>query len=449
MRRWCMKDFQLYELPAMEEYLKRMAQKGWMLEEIKGGSWFIFQKAEPQQLTFSAEIVGNMSILGADECDEALDYRAYCEQAGWRFVCANRLVQIFYAKAGEEPMAIETDEKLKFDSIWKQLRKVLLLQLPLCLLWGCYLFRKPISYTGFLENDSEWFSRIILLACLIFLLCGSVRVLRWYRKGRRSLKKGEKVSYYGERGARLYKLLDYGLLLAVIGGFLLMVFHDYALGRKGTALYNILYFLCYLGLLLPLCGWIRKRGFSKSAYTVTVILGAVIFTFAAAMLFMMLRPLNEEHAEPEIEEGQLLTLEALGIETENEPFIRQGKSIFGSMQEYWGSQSFEEGSCTLDVWYYRSKNSWLLGKIKEEYVEWNRKYDNGVHILRSVENSRDLDGIQISHLKETTFDVDGSILEEEELGYLLEKEGAFCYLSFSGKFELSEEEILRKAAEEL
>ena len=46
-------------------------------------------------------------------------YRDYCEEAGWKYVCSKGKIQIFYTEDNLDLIPIHTDEKEKFKQIIK------------------------------------------------------------------------------------------------------------------------------------------------------------------------------------------------------------------------------------------------------------------------------------------------------------------------------------------
>lgn len=453
MRKWCIKNFQLYELAAMEDYLQEMAGKGWMLDEIRGGNFFAFRKAEPCQMTFSAVVVGNMSMLGAEDCEEALKYRSCCEESGWSFVCSNRVVQIFCAGEEEEPIPIETDEQLKFQSVWKQQRKSILGMGILVLFWSFYLFSVPIPYIRFLKSNADWLSRLVLLLLILLDVCEIVMALVWYGKGRRALKKSEKVHYWGRKAFRVHERIWKSCVLLAIAFFLGLVLNRAWEGDISESAYLIVYFVVYLGILFYLEHRIRERGYDRGMYLVVVILTAVIFSIAMAVFARFLPSSHRDNTPPQTETEQILTFKELGIE-EGEPWIEEGSSILGRMVEYWNYQEFpdREGGSSLEFDRYESKSFWLLSKIKEDFLASGaHTYDDGSRIYREtvpVEGASP-EGVHISRLKETAKEADGTVLYENFYGYFLEKPGVLVYIRFEGITAFSEEKILKLAVRKL
>ncbi len=67
------------KLENTEEYLGKMAEKGWMLQSIKGGNTFVFEKCEPKKVKFSVEIIYDGSYFDTCPTEKNEEYIDMCE----------------------------------------------------------------------------------------------------------------------------------------------------------------------------------------------------------------------------------------------------------------------------------------------------------------------------------------------------------------------------------
>lgn len=86
-------NFLPYECVAAEAYLELMAEKGWLLQSIKG-PFLRFKKIEPQK-RYSVDVLHKVSIFDRKNSDKALEYREYCQTAGWNYICQKGKIQIY------------------------------------------------------------------------------------------------------------------------------------------------------------------------------------------------------------------------------------------------------------------------------------------------------------------------------------------------------------------
>jgi len=107
-----------YECAAVEEYLEQMAEKGWLLKSING-PLFRFKRISPQKIKYSVDVLSKVSIFDHKDTEEALEYREYCQSAGWTYVCQTGKIQIFYTGEDKKIIPIHTDEEELFKSVFK------------------------------------------------------------------------------------------------------------------------------------------------------------------------------------------------------------------------------------------------------------------------------------------------------------------------------------------
>ncbi|MBZ9689572.1 DUF2812 domain-containing protein [Clostridium estertheticum] len=58
-----------------------------------------------------------------NDSDVALEYREYCEAAGWTYICEDGSTQIFYTEGDKQIISIHTDEEEKFKAVFKSSMK--------------------------------------------------------------------------------------------------------------------------------------------------------------------------------------------------------------------------------------------------------------------------------------------------------------------------------------
>ena len=64
-------------------------------------------------------MLDKVSIFDHKDSDVALEYREYCQAAGWNYVCQEGKIQIFYTEGDKEIISIHTDEDEKFKAVFK------------------------------------------------------------------------------------------------------------------------------------------------------------------------------------------------------------------------------------------------------------------------------------------------------------------------------------------
>ncbi|ADL53492.1 DUF2812 domain-containing protein [Clostridium cellulovorans] len=179
-----------YECNAVEEYLESMAEKGWLLESTKG-ALFKFKRIEPQKLKFSVDIFNKVSVFDHKDTDVALEYREYCEAAGWKYICQSNKVQFFYTEEEKEVVSIHTDEKEKYKLLFKCSLPNVLLQLFITMVFAMNLYIQLfLNASEFLLTNNMMLSSSVIMFFMIVTNIGRIiEFIFWVIKSKVRLKR--------------------------------------------------------------------------------------------------------------------------------------------------------------------------------------------------------------------------------------------------------------------
>lgn len=189
-------EFLPYEYKALENYLNKMALKGWKLKSIQG-KLLKFVKMEPRKLKYSVDTLDGISFFDGKDSVTALEYREYCEAAGWNFVCEAEKIQIFYAEEYLQSIAIHTDEEEKFKNISKASLKYIIFALITVslLLYSQYNSTFGSHDARFLADNAQLTLLLGIGGFAINQFVGLITYIIWRVRGAKALKNNEKVKY--------------------------------------------------------------------------------------------------------------------------------------------------------------------------------------------------------------------------------------------------------------
>ena len=114
--------FTVTDCTAMEEYLEKMASKGWALKTACGNR-YVFRKTEPKRLRYAVALFPKVSIYSGTPSPALQEYIEYCTTAGWRHICTWGIFNIFVTENDGVP-PIETDEAGKLQIIMNSAKKL-------------------------------------------------------------------------------------------------------------------------------------------------------------------------------------------------------------------------------------------------------------------------------------------------------------------------------------
>lgn len=220
-------EFLPYEYKALEKYLNKMALKGWKLKSIQG-KFLKFIRMEPKQINYSVDTVENISLLEGRDSDTALEYREYCEAAGWSFVCEDSKIQIFYSEENSQSIDIHTDEEEKFKNISKASIKYIILTLftVALLLYTQYINTLGSYDARFLSDDAQLYLVFAIGIWAVKEFYSLISYTIWKIKGLKALKNNEKVNYEYRISNIFRRIMAKAVFIAAIISLILTVWKE-------------------------------------------------------------------------------------------------------------------------------------------------------------------------------------------------------------------------------
>lgn len=218
-------QFTFHDRTGIQNYLEKMAQKGWMLDKITRWSWH-FRRIEPKRIHFAVSYFAKTSSFEPEPPEELLRFREFCEHTGWQFCAEAAQMQIFYNEA-EEPVPIETDAMLEIESIHASIKKQ---QLPVyILLSAVMIMNAALRISEFIKYPiislrSNLSLFVILSVAILFIMCvaelGSYFIWR-----SRAIKAAERDgSFIPTKGNRVLVLT---LLYILLAAFALLIISEW------------------------------------------------------------------------------------------------------------------------------------------------------------------------------------------------------------------------------
>ena len=210
----------------IEQHLCRMAEKGWMLEQVDRFFWR-YKICEPKKLRFS--------VLFFQELDWEEPYKQQCKAAGWQFVSGFAGMQIFCT---EDPdlapieiaptprwKAIHTSTITRDRAMWRGLSLLAFVVLINSVITA---FSDPIEV---LADGPRLMYCILMLGIWIFVAADAIHYYHWRNKARRQF---HKVGTLAELKGNLIGL-TIGLGILVVLALVVLVVED-SYGRIVTLL---------------------------------------------------------------------------------------------------------------------------------------------------------------------------------------------------------------------
>lgn len=191
--RWGFAFITLYNREAIEEKIKKMAAKGWLIEEMQNRIIWNYRRIEPRELSFALVYSGlthendPASIEKQKERDELYAADGWIPAADWD------TLRVYYNEQ-PDPVPIETDPVVQAESIFNAMK----------LQWNYYIFLAALSVfqlgkaiwaevEGFLQAYSGWvfiFMILITLYTIFFAFNEIFSDVRWHKKALQAAEHG-------------------------------------------------------------------------------------------------------------------------------------------------------------------------------------------------------------------------------------------------------------------
>lgn len=281
----------LYDHTGIEKHLKKMAEKGWMIEKITSLGW-IYRRGEPKHGQFAVTYYPKASEFDPELTEGQQFYHELTARSGWQFICSSAQLQVFYTEQ-ENPTPIETDPVAQVENIHKAAKKNHLLPYVLYLVIGVmnsvlFVSRLLGDPIGTLASYTQLFTGVVWIMLLLLSAVELVRYFQWYRKATRAAERGEFTDTPNNRGVQLF------VLWAVTLCFAYWIINVMTVGSVMTRWVSILVYGYIIALLLIVNGvkqFLKRRKVSKGTnLTITLIVDIVLaFALMGAITFGTLR----------------------------------------------------------------------------------------------------------------------------------------------------------------
>ncbi len=206
--------FSFYDHTGMEKHLEKMAQKGWMLEELTSFGWK-YREIQPQKLHFSVSFDTRASEFEPEPTEEQYTFQEFCQRSGWKLAAASGQMQVFYNEE-EDPLPIQTDPEMEVRMVGKLARRMVPAYLILLVLgffvggsWCYSLIHTPIKL---LTTPGSTFMGLCWLGLFVYSVTDLITYFVWRRRALAAAQRGE---FLPTRGC--HKLMYVVLGMIVLG----------------------------------------------------------------------------------------------------------------------------------------------------------------------------------------------------------------------------------------
>jgi heme/copper-type cytochrome/quinol oxidase subunit 2 len=372
--------YEAYECSALEEYFESMAESGWLIKSISR-PFLKFEKIEPKKLKFSVDILNKISAYDPEDSEDALDYREYCEAAGWKYVCQDKKIQVFYTEDYNSTIDIQTDEGEKFKSLVKASLGNMILYMALVVLWSWIisgdLMRGDISYK---ITSNFMIAASLGIGTFIFIYIGKIiSFIIWFFKARKQVKEDKAIPYNNYKQLRTKNILLISYMLVWVGLFLYLLILDETKYKNGNIIFLVL-MISVVIISVFVARYIRKKKYSRQTNITLAMGGGLAAVFIGLILVgitISISLLSEDNINEIAKTRSKLTISDFGYkENESDFYGDYQKSILAEKVYY--SSNDEVNSLSYTV--LNSKYAWIIELQENRITEWVSRFEEDLKI---------------------------------------------------------------------
>lgn len=386
-----------YECTAIEEYLENMAEAGWLLTKIKG-HFFKFKKIKPHKIKYSVDVIGKISSFDSKRYAELLDYREYCIAAGWNFVCQASEIQVFCSEENTEIVSIHTDEKEKFELVFKASLRGKLSELFITII---LIFNVSLQFSSMAEYFlSSNFSIFLIFMTILLIFKDIFKLINfstWAIRAKSKLNEGNYMPYNTYKVLKRKNTFLIIFSLLTILGILLFIFSEnYQEQKSNLIILTILFAFIIMHPFIKKI--INKTRYSKN--TKLVINTANILMSIFLIVFLTTRVIfsnvydNNNYKGLPYSNLDLTIDDFTNTEVSDEsPYIDFTKSIIASKTEYsfgkkdtFLSYTLIQSNYPLVIKFAEDRAINFLNKNNFNLVEINTNLPSNIKVYSSSKN---------------------------------------------------------------
>ncbi|ERK28888.1 DUF2812 domain-containing protein [Clostridium intestinale] len=372
--------YEPYECSALEEYFEVMAESGWLIKSINR-PFLKFEKIEPKKLKFSVDILNKISSYDPDDSEDALDYREYCEAAGWKYVCQDKKIQVFYTEDYNSTIDIQTDEGEKFKSVVKAslgnvFSYILNVALWTLLIW-LSLRRGDISY----DITSNLMIATLVSVCIGIIIYVSkiMSFTIWFFKAKKQVKDNKSMPYNNYKQVKIKNSLSIFYILIWLGLYCFLLIRDESNYEKGNSVLVTLMILAVI-IAVIIARYIRNKRYSRETNITLTISGAVVAIFVLLTftgISIAINDLNEDNINEIAKTKSKLTISDFGYkENESDFYGDYQKSLLAERVYY----SNRDKNNSLSYTVLNSKYPWIVELQEDGIIEWVSRFEEDLKI---------------------------------------------------------------------
>ncbi len=419
-------------LSAVKTWLEEMALKGYKLAEVKGGNRFLFEQIVPRKLHYAVEVLPSGSAFDTHPSEKSEEYIDFCENVGWNYVDCTGNIYFFYSE-NEEVVEIETDEKLKFQTVKKAVFRGKVIPSIMCVILACIsLFMDfTLNLNTVLLSPISFETVFLWIIVMGLHLYNVIRYFLWVNKAKKMVNAGSKMPEQ--------KIFSYWVSNVLLGVFAIIhstisvslsVKYKDIIGYAVPIIWGVVLGIVFLSKWMTIYAEKNKIGRDENMILQLVALPIICTMLIGVVCIGMITTEKEERSDILIGKGDAVILcpgkdftEYEIDSSSNGNFILAMDRIFITA---YNEEALEMDSCNMII--YRSDSEQVLNRLLRDVNNF-RTYS--IHFEMEGATRREEDGFVMYENQ----------LREQSYEYLIyDSDTILCLYGFHE--ELTEEQLI-------
>ena len=420
-------------LSVIRDWLEEMALKGYKLVAVKGGNSFWFEKVIPVKIHYAVEVLPNGSVFDTHPSQKSEEYIDFCENVGWNYVDSTGNIY-FFCTENEDVVAIETDEKLKFQTVKKAVFRGKIISSILCVIMA--FFNLFMNFT--LNQNTVLLSPIMFESIFLWLFVlglhsyNLIRYYLWVKKAQKIVNAGgkmpeeKKVSYW----MYIVILVVFAVIHSTISVVLSVKYGD-VVGYTVPGIWLIMFVILFFSRWMTIFAEKSKIGREGNMVLQLVALPAICVTMMLVVIVGIIATNTEKRSDIMItkEDAAIFCPGMDGSENSVE-CSSLGNFILAMDRIFITAHNKAEYDCNMVI--YRSGNERVINRLLRNV---NKFHTYSIYFEMDGATGREEDGIIIYETQTTEKDYEYLIYDNDTI---------LCLYSFREKLNEEQLEYLKE-----
>lgn len=183
--KWRFEIYDVYDYTGMIAQFEKMAEKGWLIEHIKGYLWR-YKRIEPRKINFAITHFEYYTAHESAPDNGQSEFLEMCRSAGWQLVAQQNSLMVF-VNYSDNPVPLETDAITQVKTVHKSVKSQLMLNnLAVMAIYMLYmisniyqLLKKTHTFVNYPVN----FFVFVAFLTYIFIMAAEIFTYnKWHKK---------------------------------------------------------------------------------------------------------------------------------------------------------------------------------------------------------------------------------------------------------------------------